>query len=129
MLGPSTPLLLSPSLELLLLGTMSYGAEYPSDQLGSAIRAVSLLYLLFTPILLAGGAEWEKESALTLCEHCSATAKTSVCYQHCLVANPKHSTTLAAMEKADCIQARPSMYRRLAASLVIFLSIRQFLLH
>lgn len=75
------------------------------------------------PSYLLGAQSGKKKSALTLCVHCSAIAKTSVCYQHCLVANPKHSTILAAVNKVNSIQARSTMCRRLAASLVIFLSI------
>ena len=38
---------------------------------------------LLTPRLFAGEgkAEWEKEKALMLCKHCSAIAKTLMCYQ------------------------------------------------
>jgi len=64
-----------------LLGTTSYNTEYPFDQLGSDILAVSSSDLLLTPSILGGG-EQEKEKALTLCKQCSATAETLVCYQH-----------------------------------------------
>jgi len=33
--------------------------------------------------LLAGGEKWEIEKALRLWKHCSETAKTLICYQHC----------------------------------------------
>lgn len=32
---------------------------------------------------------WDAEKALMLCKHCSATVRTSLCYQHCLSSNPK----------------------------------------
>lgn len=39
--------------------------------------------------LPTGGAEQEKEKALTLCKRCSATARTQVCYRHCFSHKPK----------------------------------------
>lgn len=59
---------------------MSYGLEYPCGQLGSAASAVSPPSSLFTPGQLPVGAARETEKALTLCKHCSAIAKTSLCY-------------------------------------------------
>ena len=35
------------------------------------------------PSLLAGGVGGEATKSLALCKHCSAIAKTSLCYQHC----------------------------------------------
>ncbi|KAK4831533.1 hypothetical protein QYF61_018135 [Mycteria americana] len=49
-----------------------YGIGYPFGQLGSAVPSVSPPSLLPTLSLLAAGAEWEAEKALTLCKHCSA---------------------------------------------------------
>jgi len=67
--------------QLLLLSTASYVMGSPFGQLGSAVPAVSPPSPLCTPDLLAGGAAGEAEKTLTLCEHCSATAKTLLCYQ------------------------------------------------
>lgn len=46
---------------------MPYSMEYSFGQLGSAVLAVSLPSLLFTPSLLTGGAE-ETEELSTWCE-------------------------------------------------------------
>ena len=69
---------------LYMLSMTSYGMEYPSGQLGSAVPAVSPPNSLCTPSVLAGGAVSEAEETLTLCKHCSAITKTSMYYQHCL---------------------------------------------
>jgi len=53
--------------------------EYSFGQLGSADPAVPFNFLS-TPSLISGLAEWEEEKASTLCKHCSAIAKTLVCY-------------------------------------------------
>jgi len=63
-----------------MLSMTSYGAEYPSGQL---VSAVPLPSFSCTPSPLAGGVGWEAEEALTLCEHCSARTKTSLRYQRC----------------------------------------------
>jgi len=70
------PKTLSP--QFLLLSMTLYGMEYPFGRFGSAIQIVSPPNFLPTPSLLAGK---EKEKALTLCKHSSATAKTPGCYQ------------------------------------------------
>jgi len=52
----------------------------------SSLSQLSKLCTLITSCPLTAyllGAEWEKESVLAMCEHCSATAKTLLCYQHC----------------------------------------------
>jgi len=69
----------------ILLSMMSYGVEHLCGQLAvsPAVPAVSPPNFLCTPSPLAGGAELEAEKAFTLCEHCSAMTKTSLCYQHC----------------------------------------------
>ena len=70
-------------LQLLFLSMTSYGVKYPFGQLGSAVPAVSPPSFPCTPSLLTGGVEWEAERALTLCKHCSAITKPSLCYQQC----------------------------------------------
>jgi len=62
---------------------MLYGMEYLFGQFGSAVLAVSPPNFLTTPSLFTKGAEREKEKVLTLCKHCSATARTLLCYQCC----------------------------------------------
>lgn len=74
----ASPATLSP--RFLLLSMMLSGLKYPIGQLGSAIQVVSPPSFLPTPRLVA---EKEKEKALTLCKHFSATAKTLGCYQQC----------------------------------------------
>ena len=73
----------SSSPSFLLLSMTSYGMGYPFGQLGSAVPAVSPPNLLPTPSLLTGRAEQQKEKASMLRRHCSATAKTRGCCQHC----------------------------------------------
>jgi len=51
-------------------------------QSGSAVPLLSPPSPLCPPQLLAGRAAQEAETTLALCKHCSATTKTSVCYQH-----------------------------------------------
>lgn len=48
-----------------------------------------------------------KEKVLTLCIHCSATAKTLVCDQHCFSCNSKNDKVEAAVNKIDSIPDRP----------------------
>jgi len=50
---------------------------------GWAVLAVSPLSFWCTTSLLIGRAAPEVKKSLALCKHCSATTKTSVCYQHC----------------------------------------------
>lgn len=59
--------------------------EYPFGQFGAAVVAMSPPSLLSVLSLLsgAGGMQSEEEALMLLCKHCSATAKTLVCYQHC----------------------------------------------
>ena len=59
----------------------SYGMEYPFGQFGSAVLDLSPPKILPTPSLLVRGGN-AGETALMLWEHCSAVAKTLVCYQH-----------------------------------------------
>jgi len=69
--------------QLYTLSRMSYGMGYPLGQLGSALPAVSPPSSSCTPSLLAGGVVRGAGKALTLCKHCSAIAKTPLCYQCC----------------------------------------------
>ena len=66
-----------------MLSTMSYSMEYPFAQLGSAVPAMFPPNFLCNPIPLAGGVVWGAEKNLSLCNHCSAVTKTSLCYQRC----------------------------------------------
>ena len=89
---------------------MSYGMEYPFGQLGSAVPAASPPSFLCTPSLLAGGVVRETEKALTLCKHCSAITKTSLCYQHCFRHKCKtYSPLLVTMKKINSIPAKISI--------------------
>ena len=56
--------------------------EYPFGHFGSAVLALSPPNLLPTPSLLGFGGGVVGETASMLWEHCSAVAKTLVCYQH-----------------------------------------------
>lgn len=56
--------------------------------------------------------EWDTEKALMLCRHCSARAKTFVCYQHCF-GHKEHSTMPAATKKINSIPVRLSTMRNL----------------
>lgn len=92
---------------LFLLHTMLYYMECPSMQLGSAVLAVSP----FSPLPTANSQTevsriGKKEP--TLCNLCSATAKTLMCYQHFSATNLKHSTVWAAMENVNFLPGRPS---------------------
>ena len=65
---------------------------HPFGPFGSAVLPASPPIILPTPKLLAGvgvWAEWERDTTLTPCEHCSAAAKTPVCYQYCFSHRPK----------------------------------------
>lgn len=64
-------------------------AEHSVTRDGIALRSVQVHgpavcppSLLCTPSLRVGGAECKKETTSRLCDHCSATARTRVCYQH-----------------------------------------------
>lgn len=59
-----------------------YSVGYPSGQLGSAVLAVSSRSSLCTPSLLTVRAAGGAENFQALCKRCSATTKTSVCYQY-----------------------------------------------
>jgi len=61
-----------------LLTTSSYAREYPLGQLSWLCPSQPLVH----PSLPAVGAERGTEKALMLCKQCSASAKTSLCYQH-----------------------------------------------
>lgn len=50
----------------------------------------------------------ETEKALTLCICCPATAKTSMCYQHCFGHQSKTQQLWAAMKKINSIPTSPS---------------------
>jgi len=67
--------------------------------------------LLAHPVYLLGvregrSAEWQKETALMLCKHCSTVAKILwLSINTILVTNSKHSTMWAAMKKINSILA------------------------
>lgn len=75
-LGRQTPSLWTPSPFLLscslLLSMMLYGMGYPFIQSGSAVTAMTIP-APGEPQVLAGRAEREAETTLTLCKHCSVT--------------------------------------------------------
>jgi len=56
--------------------------------------------LLEHPQPIPWGAEGETEETSMLSNHCLAIVETLVCYQRCLVTNPKHSTVWAAVKLA-----------------------------
>ena len=88
----------------LLLSTTSYSLGYPFGRLGSAAPAVSPPKFLCIPSLLAVGTVSEAEKVFMLFKHCSAIAKTSLCYQSIrtvLVTNLKCSTLWATMKKIN----------------------------
>jgi len=74
---------------ILLMCMTSYVMGCPFGQLGSAALSVPLPSFWGTLSLLAGRAAGEAEKALKLCKHCSAIAKTPLCYQHCFRHKPK----------------------------------------
>lgn len=73
---------LGETLPSLLLSVMLHGTKYCFGQFGSTDPAVSPPSLLPTSTLFTRAAEWETENILTLYNHCLATAKTLVHYQH-----------------------------------------------
>lgn len=91
--GPPTPA----SHPYILFSMTSDGMEYPFGQFGSAVLGLSPPSSCCTPSLLAGRTEREAEKSLAWCKHCSATIKTSACYQRSSHPNPKHSTLPATM--------------------------------
>lgn len=68
---------------------MLYGMECPFGEVGPAGLVVS--HLRIVPPLSPLMGEWGMlETALMLCQHCSAVAKTIVCYHTCLTMDRKH---------------------------------------
>lgn len=66
----------------LLLNAVLHGMHYPLGLLGSTVLA--------DPIQAPSHSQtsqwetdWDENQGLMLCNHCSATAKTVMCYQHC----------------------------------------------
>lgn len=82
----------------------SFHRKYPYGQCGSGTGPD----FLPTPILLTGekGAEWERDTATTLCKHCSLMDVILVVSTG-LVTNPNHIMG-AAMSKVYSISARVS---------------------
>jgi len=68
---------------------------YLFGQLESSVPDVYRPSFLCTPSLLVGRGRVGKKKG----EHCSVVTKTLLCYQHCLVTYPKHSSIWAAMKK------------------------------
>lgn len=76
----------------------------PFGQMRSDVSAVSPSSHLPTPSLLTGRMVWRAEKASMLCKHCSAIAKTSVCYWHCFGQDSEHTTTIGlSMKKINSI--------------------------
>jgi len=86
---------------------MSYGMEYPFDQFGSAVLAMSPPKILATPSLLGGGGMLEKPPW-----SCVSTAQQQPkhwCVTNALPAtDTKHITMRAAIGKINAISAKPS---------------------
>ena len=87
----------------ILFSMTSDGMEYPFGQFGSAVLGLSPPSSCCTPSLLAGRTEREAEKSLAWCKHCSATIKTSACYQRSSHPNPKHSTLPATRRKINSV--------------------------
>lgn len=68
--------------QLLLLSVALCGMECPFDDPASLL-----------------GRKWEQRKALMLCECCSATGEALLCQQFCVVTDPKHNATWAAIKK------------------------------
>jgi len=102
------PCILLLSLSLCLLSRTSCGVQYPFDQFGATVLAMSV------PSLLAGRhVEREEEKALMSCKHCSAVAKALDCYQHCLPHKFKMQHCMGCSEENfNSIPARPSVMGR-----------------
>lgn len=60
-----------------------YGMSLSFGLFGSAVLAVSSANILYTPRVLTGRAAQGAEKTMLQCKHCSAAAKTWVCYCHC----------------------------------------------
>lgn len=108
------------SLHFLLLWGWHYMQWDPFDQLGSDVLAASPPSLLPTPSLLSKGPKWETAKALELYKDCLATAKTSVCYQHCFghQSRTKHSI--------GCYEANLASFPPPAKSSSCWISSNQF---
>lgn len=87
----------------ILFSMTSDGMEYPFGQFGSAVLGLSPPSSCCTPSLLASRTEREAEKSLAWCKHCSATIKTSACYQRSSHPNPKHSTLPATRRKINSV--------------------------
>lgn len=68
--------------QFLLPGMTLHCMEYSIGQFRSVVLAMSLPNLLPVLRVLTAGGRVRKEKVMTLCKHCSTTAKTLVCYQH-----------------------------------------------
>jgi len=71
----------------------------PLWSVGSVVLVVSSPNFLCTPSLLTGGAEWETETTMTLCKHCSAVTKTFLRYQRCFRHKSKVWHTVSTYEE------------------------------
>ena len=56
---------------------------------------------LHSPNLFTGRAEWETEMALMLCKHCSAKARTLMCYQYCFGHKSKTQHHMSCCEEKE----------------------------
>jgi len=73
-----------------MVWTISYTVWNIFRQLGPTLATVSPPKLFPTSSLLAE-VQSEKQMALRLYQHCSALAKTLVCYQHCFHQKSKNT--------------------------------------
>lgn len=66
---------------------LCFEIEYPHCQLGSAVLACLFPASCAPPVFSLVGWDEKQEKVLTLCKHCSAVIKTTVCYQYLPVQN------------------------------------------
>lgn len=91
-------------LPLVLLQSMTaHGVGYPSGQVGLAVPVLSSPSSLCIPSLLTCGVTSRK--ALTVCKHCSAVVKLSMCYQYCF--HHKFKTKELPWRKLTLSQPKP----------------------
>lgn len=103
--------------------------EYPLDQLGPAVPAVSPTKSFYSPSQFADGAAWETEKALTLCKIYSAVIKYPCIVKTGLVINPKPSTVSVAVEKINSCPVKTSttIYLRCLITTLQLLTLSLFL--
>ena len=90
---------------------ISYGTEYPFGQIRSAVLILFSPSSLLVPPQppLAVRTVQEVEASLSLYSHCSATTKTSVCYQHCFSSQSQNTAipeTMKGKKKKNQLCAR-----------------------